>query len=122
MMLSEPKHLIRRYLLATLVGVVVGLVGVSTRYWYYMEKVVGDSPAQVDRYIMSRAEYVNSGRLGERRVFQQLWYICGLLYYCEDQANLLGNIFLGSILLVPFAVHTFDVVAASRGKAKQGAA
>jgi hypothetical protein len=33
--MSAKKHPIRRYLLSTLVGVVVGLVGVIARYEYF---------------------------------------------------------------------------------------
>jgi hypothetical protein len=120
--MTVNKHLMRRYLLATLVAVVVGLVGIFARYSYYTESVNDFTPAEIDRRILSIPSFVNSGRLNEWRINAQLWHFFGILLNYNDEAKLLGNIFVTSTLLAPFAVYTFDVVAASRRKREQGAA
>jgi hypothetical protein len=120
--MSDRKHLIRRYLLATAAGVIVGLLGIFARYSYYTESVNDFTPAEIDRRILSIPSFVNSGRLNEWRINAQLWHFFGILLNYNDEAKLLGNIFVTSTLLAPFAVYTFDVVAASRRKREQGAA
>ena len=107
----SKKHLIRRYLLATVVGIVVGLIGLLAGYQHNLESArtrmfeLNDSPALL-------------GDDDPRFQFaQEYLFWCFLL-----SDNSAVNILFGSTLLVPFAVYTFDVVAAARRKRERGAA
>jgi hypothetical protein len=118
--MSAKKHLIRRYLLATVVGVVVGLVGLLARYEHYLERE-GDesiSIALIDSTVRKNAFLIKPDSLNEVRVLRQELPALSFLLY--DRFAI--NIIFGSTLLVPFAVHTFDLVAASRRKREQGTA
>jgi hypothetical protein len=118
--MSAKKHLIRRYLLATLLGFVVGIGGALAWYWYHMESIQGASPPRIDQEIVSNPYFAHSGHLnGFRVILQLLGFLAFLLY--SGQGDLTVNILFVSTVLVPFAVYTFDVVAASRRKHGQGA-
>jgi hypothetical protein len=116
--MSEKKLLlIRRYLLATLVGCVVGLIGVLARYELFCEHNGHGSIAEVSRWARHVAAYFPAtNRDAIEMNIEQLAFLSFLL---EDSSA--ANILFGSTLLVPFAVYTFDVVAASRRKRGQEA-
>src|ERR1700733_13444896 len=118
--MSVNKHLMRRYLLATLVGVAVGLPTNFARYESHI-KGLADHPMgvqEIDRCIIDNFHSLQPGSLDSVRALFQAYFL--LFFLLED--NSAGNILLGSTLLVPFAVYTFDVVAASRRKRIEGAA
>jgi hypothetical protein len=117
--MSDRKHLIRRYLLATLVGVVIGLVGMVAGYDNFLKWHDSSGIADFDHQIIScNARFVSDSVLNAGRILFQIKFFLGFLL--EDSSA--SNILLGSTLLVPFAVYTFDVVAASRRKRRQGVA
>jgi hypothetical protein len=116
--MSAKPQLIRRYLIATLVGVVVGLVGVVARYEAYVEHAASTTIARIDGDVVSSRRWVKPGKLDDARVLAQI--TCFLYFLVHDNDNSAGNILLGSTLLVPFAVYTFNVVTASQLKSKQG--
>jgi hypothetical protein len=121
--MNPAKHFIRRYLLATLAGFVLGLIGVLARYEDYVKNSShfgGFTVAQVDSDIVGNRLWRSQvGRHFDARMVLHRFYF--FVFLAEDTNNSAGNILLGSTLLLPFAVYTFDVVAASRRKREQGA-
>jgi hypothetical protein len=114
--MNEKKHLIRRYLLAVLVGLVVGLIGVLAMYECFCERNGHGSIANENYWARHVAVHFPAKNRDAVEIYiQQLAFLSFLL--CDNSA---ANIFLCSTLLVPFAVYTFDVVAASRRKRVQG--
>jgi hypothetical protein len=114
--MTVNKHLIRRYLLATAAGVVVGLLGVLARYELFCEHNGHGSNADENYWARHVAfHFPAKNRDAVETYVQQLAFLSFLL--CDNSA---ANIFLCSTLLVPFSVDTFDVVAASRRKRVQG--
>jgi hypothetical protein len=113
------KHLMRRYLLATLVGVVVGLVGMVVMCDHYCRKHVGIGLLQFDCKAAYAAEHFY--KVGGRDVARELIDLAVfLLTLLSDKDKSTANFFIAP-LLIPFAVYTFDVVAASRRKRGPGA-
>jgi hypothetical protein len=115
--MTVNKHLIRRYLLGTLAGVVVGLIGLVLEYESFVEKHYGKSISQMDEVVRDSQNQFKTGTFESVRV---LGHVGAFLFFLlkDDAAD---GILIGSILLAPFAVYTFDVVAASRRKREQGA-
>jgi hypothetical protein len=122
--MTVNKHMIRRYLLATLVGVVVGLLGVVANYEEYVEHsphFCGKSVAQLDSDIVgNRYGDLRSDAIFDARMILHRFYF--FVFLAEDTNNSASNILLGSTLIVPLAVYTFDVVATSRREHRQGTA
>jgi hypothetical protein len=116
--MSDRKHLIRRYLFATLVGVVIGLVGMVVGYDNFLKWHDSNGIADFDHQIISCNErFVSESVINAGRILFQIKFF--LRFLLEDSSA--SSIFLSSTLLLPFAVYTFDVVAASRRKREQGA-
>jgi hypothetical protein len=116
--MSAKKQLIRRYLLAAMIGVVVGLVGLIAGYEDYLEHS-RTSIAEVDGCASTWGEdqqFKPGSRNTVRVLLQEGIFLTFLL-----ERHSAYNIRLGSTLLVPFAVYTFNVVAASRRKRTRGA-
>jgi hypothetical protein len=118
--MNAKTHMIRRYLLAAVVGAVVGLAGTFARYEAYVEHAGSTTIARIDGDAVSSRRWVKPGKLDDARVLVQI--ACFLYFLVHDNDNSACNIILGSALLVPFAVYTFDVVAASRRKHRPGVA
>jgi hypothetical protein len=114
--MSSKKRLIRRYLLAAIVGGVEGFVCIAATYQCWCNRC-GFDEAFVNQQINIRSQYDQEFRSAGRELVNRSVLLYFLIY--SGKADLLANIFLGSTLLVPYAVYTFDVVAASRRK--QGA-
>jgi hypothetical protein len=117
--MSAKKHL-RPYLLATLVGFVVGLVALIVIYEDDLERGVDRdekiSIAVIDTCVRENVSFYKPGHLLEVRILFQARHFLDFLLYYESAANIL----LATTLLVPFAVYTSDVVAASRRKREHG--
>ena len=95
-------------------------MGVIGFYGYYMQSVAGYGLAEIDKTVIDYP-FSNNRLLNEGRVLVQLRTFFEFLTY-SGKADLLANILLGSTLFVPFAVYTFDVVAAARRRPEQGVA
>ena len=115
--MSAKKLPIRRYLLATLVGIVVGLVGVGVMYEYYCEQCCGKTLSQIDHQFVFFSEDLHAGG-PKTRILAHVGNF--IVFVLCDKPGTAVNILFGSTLLVPFAVYTFDAVAAA-WKQRQGA-
>ena len=116
--MTVSKHLIRRYLLATLVGFVVGIFGLFADYAHFFERNRMHYEAIDLNAQQVVALYHIPSRRNEVRALLQIWMFLNFLTDTKSADNTLFS----TVLLVPFTVYTFDVVAASRRKQQQGAA
>jgi hypothetical protein len=123
MQMSSQKRTIRRYLVATLVGMVIGLVGLMIRYESFLHMSVAQLNYELRVSLLLndlREDYQGSDRT-EGEAACALLHQLNFLHFLLDD-NSASNILLSSTLLVAFAVYTFDVVAAPRQRRRQGIA
>jgi hypothetical protein len=109
--MSARKHLIHRYLLAALVGFVIGCVGIFVKYldFYGMccDVWSSDLCGSYGNFYVHR-DFPPANRTAGSLLLKEGVFLTTLV------DGISGPLLLDSTLLIPFAVYTFDVVAASR--------
>ena|ERR1700733_8951541 len=73
--MSPQKHLIRRYLLATLIGTILGLLGMVVSYENYLERNRASMPEEYNVANQLAEQSCNPARCDEVIVLVNVWIV-----------------------------------------------